>query len=101
MADVGVSDDQAFDFLFDIFRLVAKACLIALMLSFSVEVLTDNPVRAVAVGLFFLVLALFNTWRRFLEPISLFVFCIAVVCWCDREFATHVSYLATLSGLKG
>jgi len=101
MADVGVSDDQAFDFLFDIFRLAAKACLIALMLSFSVEVLTGNPVRAVVVGLFFLVLALFSTWRRFLEPISLFVFCIAVVCWCDREFATHVSYLATLGGLKG
>jgi hypothetical protein len=80
------------------FRTLGKVALIGFIMLFSVGVLTGSFWKAVVISFFCFVLSTFNTWRRYLEPISFLVFCIAVVYWCDEEFVSHIK--TALSGMS-
>lgn len=66
-------------------RPMLKAMVIAAVSMFSIAVFTGSPAKAVTVALFVLVLALFSTWRRYLEPICFIIFCAAVLAWTDVD----------------
>jgi hypothetical protein len=84
------NDVRRFDIWQLYYRAFFKAILLGLMTIFSVWVFTGAGWKAVFFGLAFFVISIFNTWRRFLEPIGLLVFCAAVAYDCDQNFFSHV-----------
>lgn len=66
-------------------RTLAKATLIGLMTLLVVLVSTGSGGKAIAIGFSCWTLSFFNTWRRFLEPVAFFLFCAAMVYWCDPD----------------
>jgi ABC-type proline/glycine betaine transport system permease subunit len=70
-------------------RAFLKAWLIAMMAVFSIWVFTDSVWKALFIGFAFLPIALFRTWSRFLEPVSLVVFLAAVAYVCDQNLISH------------
>ncbi len=73
------------------FRAVLKAPLIGLMMLFSIYVITGSVSKGLSVSSICVLISLFTTWRRFLEPISFAVFCLAVIDLCHYEMAAHVA----------
>jgi len=91
MADNGITDDDRMpDWFFQHFRTLAKAALMSMVVFFSIEILSGSFVKAGIVCAFCLAFGLFNTWRRYLEPITFVIFWVAVVYWCDSAFVSHV-----------
>ncbi|MBR1219664.1 hypothetical protein JQ557_16780 [Bradyrhizobium sp. U87765 SZCCT0131] len=61
----------------------AKAVVIAVMMFISIDLMTGNIAKAFWVAVLCAVISLFRTWRRYLEPISFVLLCIAVAGWLD------------------
>jgi hypothetical protein len=66
-----------------------KCLIIGSMVWFEIAMFSGSITKGLTIGLASLVLALFTTWRRFLEPVTFWVFCAAVAFWCDQESWRH------------
>jgi hypothetical protein len=71
-------------------RTFLKSIAIAGMVWFGIAVFSASIMKGFWIGLACMFLALFTTWRRFLEPLSFSLFCIAVVFWCDPQALQRV-----------
>jgi hypothetical protein len=60
------------------------------MLCFSIYAYTDSFGKALSTGILFFGISLFSAWRRLLEPVALFLFCLVVAHWCDPAIVEHV-----------
>lgn len=76
-------DDQIFGFLRQHGVKILKAPITAAMAAFAAMEFGDSVSKAVVVGFCCLVLCGFNAWRRFLEPVVLALFIVAVAVWCN------------------
>src|SRR6266851_4541123 len=85
----GDEDDELEEFILLFFfrhaRPALKAILIGAVGLFAMLVFTGSAAKAATVAILALALSLFNTWRRYLEPISLVVFCLAVLAWANID----------------
>ena len=61
------------------------------MVWFGIAVFSGSIMKGFLIGLVCMILALFNTWRRFLEPLSFSLFCVAVVFWCDPQALQRIA----------
>src|SRR6266851_2009065 len=88
------NDSEFEDFLVDLLRqhylALFKAPLIGLMVLFSVYVITDSVAKSLAASFVCCLVSFFGTWRRYLEPLSFAMFCLAVVIMCDHSLAEHL-----------
>jgi hypothetical protein len=95
-------DHQIEDWVFDCvvlhLRSASKAALIGIMTLFSMAVLTETIGKALIVSSICFAISLFNTWRRYLEPISFIVFCGAVVYWGAPELWQYAK-MAAIAGV--
>ena len=66
-------------------RTFLKSLAIGGMVWFGLAMFSGSILKGFLIGLVCVFLALFHTWRRFLEPLSFSLFCIAVVFWCDPQ----------------
>lgn len=67
-----------------------KAPLIGIMVWFAVATASGHFFKGAFVGVICVLLAMFTTWRRLLEPISFFAFGLAVLYWCDIDLVQQV-----------
>lgn len=81
-------------------RPMLQAMVIAAVSLFSIAVFTGSPAKAVTVALFVLAMAMFSTWRRYLQPISFIVFCAAVLAWTDVDILDRVRGAITMVRLS-
>jgi hypothetical protein len=81
----GELDDFLVDFLRQHARAWMKAIVIGLMVGFSVIVFSGSIFKGFLIGALCLLVAGFNTWRRYLEPLTFWIFIAAVIYWCDQE----------------
>ena len=93
-------DDEDFAvlaaFIDQYWRSAAKAFLIALMMAYAVAAVSNSLGKAFLLGGFGFLLACFNTWRRYLQPISLVVFLAAAVYSClDATVPLKISAMLT------
>ncbi|WP_441228052.1 hypothetical protein AB7813_08855 [Tardiphaga sp. 20_F10_N6_6] len=72
-------------------RTACKAPVIALMSGIAVGIFSGALGKALLVGIVCLVVSLFATWRRFLEPISFWVFVAAIIYWCDARLIDRIA----------
>lgn len=104
MADPDVTESEMEAWLTQIlavhYRALLKAPMIAAMILFSVATFSGSILKGLLIGIMCLAASAFNTWRRFLEPISFWVFAMAVVVWCDptlpNSFKSGVQQLSLL-----
>lgn len=82
--------ERYFDALFKNIRSFTKAGLVTAMMMFAIITFTGAPSKALLVAAFILPISVFNTWRRLLEPISLWVFLMSAVYLCDRDILIHL-----------
>jgi hypothetical protein len=102
MADISIDDAEAREFaeiFLELFkshhRALLKAPLIGLMVLFSVYVITGSVFKGLAVGFLCCCISVFRTWRRFLEPLSFAMFCLAIFILCDHGLTAHLKGIAT------
>ncbi|HEY0329437.1 MAG TPA: hypothetical protein VGC77_10090 [Rhodopseudomonas sp.] len=76
--------------IFENARALAKAPVAAIMSAFTVAVLSGSLAKGVFVGVICLFASLFNTWRRFIEPISFWFFLISIAFWCDPDIVNDI-----------
>ncbi|MDB5502155.1 MAG: hypothetical protein JWR89_2057 [Tardiphaga sp.] len=92
------SDDElerwTLDFIRTHLRTIIKAPIIGMMAGFSVLTVSGSLYKALIIVLAGTVLSGFATWRRFLEPISFWLFLGSVVYWCDVEIVGHLKTTA-------
>lgn len=74
------------------YRTIFKAPIIAAMIAFSVSTFSGSLLKGVLIGVVCFAASIFNTWRRYLEPIGFWVFLVAVVVWCDPTVPDNVRY---------
>jgi hypothetical protein len=67
------------------------------MVWFGLAIFSGSIMKGFLIGLICMILALFTTWRRFLEPLSFFLFCVAVAFWCDPQFLQRISASSAMS----
>jgi hypothetical protein len=63
-------------------RTVLKAVIMTITTAIAVVIFTESYWKASWIGLSVLILSLFTTWRRYLEPLCLFVFVLAMIFIC-------------------
>jgi hypothetical protein len=71
-------------------RTAFKSVLIGAMFVCFTLVFSGSLVKATLIGCAFMLLAVFRTWRRILEPVSLLLFIAAVIYWCDESIIGHM-----------
>jgi hypothetical protein len=93
MSDTSVEDsdtsvqEQEFDaFMRGHGRTILKCLIIGSMVWFEIAMYCGSTTKGLTIGLASFVLALFTTWRRFLEPVSFWLFCAAVAFWSNQEY---------------
>ena len=92
---LGDEDFESIDSLLSLhLRTILKAPLIGLMVLFSLYVITESTSKSLLVGFICFCISLFRTWRRFLEPLSFVLFCLAVVVLCDQEMIVQLKGIA-------
>jgi hypothetical protein len=90
-------DDELDDYFF---RAFLKAVLIGGMVWFTVKIFSGSISKAAVLCALCFVLALFSTWRRYLEPVAFVGFVAAAICWCDPVgFARTARTVASATGL--
>ncbi|WP_426441718.1 hypothetical protein [Bradyrhizobium genosp. P] len=73
-----------FDLGLRVLRIIPKAVIVAMMTAVSVAIFTGGYWKALWIGTFAFLLSMFTTWRRYLEPISFFIFLAALVVTCTE-----------------
>ncbi len=71
-------------------RAILKALVLASISIFVVLVFTGEFWKAVLVSIMTFVMALFSTWRRYLEPIGLMAFVVATIFLCAPLLASRM-----------
>ncbi len=61
---------------------VAKVLIISSIMATAVWISTGSIWRSLGIGLATFCMAMFNTWRRYLEPASLVLFLVLILCAC-------------------
>jgi hypothetical protein len=64
------------------YRTVLKAFVMVVMTMIAVVIFTGSYWKATWIGFWVLVLSLFSTWRRYLEPLCFAAFVAAVIFTC-------------------
>jgi hypothetical protein len=94
MADVDITESELEAWLTRMlsahYRTILKAPIIAVMITFSVMTFSGSIFKGILVGTVCLAASIFNTWRRYLEPIGFWIFLVAVVVWCDPSVPDNV-----------
>ena len=72
-------------------RTFLKSLIIGGMVWFGIAIFSGSIMKGFLIGMCCMVLALFQTWRRFLEPLSFSLFCVAVAFWCDPQVLQHMA----------
>jgi ABC-type proline/glycine betaine transport system permease subunit len=74
--------DALFDAISPYWRGIAKACLIAIMMATAIGVASNSIWKSLVFGAIIFFVACFNTWRRYLQPISFVLFLAAMAYVC-------------------
>ncbi|MGY8661739.1 hypothetical protein Q3C01_05140 [Bradyrhizobium sp. UFLA05-109] len=86
MTDVELTEDALGKFLDGLFarhsRTAVKAAIMVCMTAISIVMFTGSFWKAAWISFSVLVLSVFTTWRRYLEPLCFFVFVLAVIFAC-------------------
>jgi hypothetical protein len=78
-----------------VYRAMPKAIIMAIISAIAVLVFTGSYWKASWISTSVLVLALFTTWRRYLEPLCLFAFVAAAFATCcEPGFLTRLQMLS-------
>ncbi len=94
-----VIDEAIWQAVKDHFRTALKAPIIAIMMGFAIWMLSSSFQKAFSIGALCMVVSCFTTWRRYLEPISLYAFLIAVVFFAYPDIGSDLS--AAVSSISG
>ncbi|WP_316187572.1 MULTISPECIES: hypothetical protein [unclassified Bradyrhizobium] len=82
--------------------ILIKGLISAGMIYFAINVLTGSQDKALGIGLSGLLLALFSTWRRFVESLSFLIFIISLIAFCGGpELAERLSRLPPNTRVAG
>jgi hypothetical protein len=74
--------DAIFDAISPYWRGIAKAGLIAMMMAVAIGVASNSIWKSFVFGTIIFLVACFNTWRRYLQPISFVLFFAAMTYVC-------------------
>jgi hypothetical protein len=77
-----MNDETIADFTEKHFRTALKASIMATVTMMAVVIFTDSYWKATWIGFWVLVLSLFSTWRRYLEPLCFVAFVLAEIFTC-------------------
>ncbi|MEW6639745.1 MAG: hypothetical protein AB1586_04500 [Pseudomonadota bacterium] len=78
-----------------------KAIVIAVMMFISIDLLNGSLAKALVVALICAVVSLFRTWRRYLEPISFILLCVAIASWLGFRWDSVRLVIASMKAAIG
>ncbi len=90
MMDSSALEDRVAAVLVGHVRTILKSIMIGVMVAFSLSIFAVSVGRILVIVTISMAAALFHTWRRWLETLSLAIFCVAVAAICAPELAADL-----------